>query len=571
MEERRIQMIEKRADLASGRTGTVDRVWWGTLCGVVIGCMIAAWSNRDNLNTDAIAYAQIARHWVEGRWDLAVSGYWGPLLSWLMAPLMYGGMPPLLAAREVMALSAVLFWLGASGVLRGAGLRRRSVLCSEGILAVCSIAWAGQNISPDLLLSALSLFAVARLWSAAWLNQWRCQAACGLGWGGAYLAKAIGLPMAVVTITAAAVARWVLVRRGFCVFGADAKASSARTVFSAWLRTLGVMGLVSLPWILALSFHYGYPTFSTSGRIAHAVVGPADVDRYHPFARVFHTPAAGRITSWEDPSGMDYRYWSPMESAVYRSHQIGLIKQNAETAVGLLGSFDSVGVGALALFGAVVSLGFRMRRSGGNRPILLWELAWIPVVCLTVLYLPVYLSWFDQRYFFFALPFMLAACFGGLERFGEQTGTGLAATPIPSWVGVAQGVLFLVFLAPNLRPMALVLDGAPDPASSYARDMATRLKGLGIPGSVAGSAIVAGGRTGIYIAYLMDRPWLGDRIKPTADEIANSGAALMVLTRRDALQAELNRDPRFEDLDGNLFKSPRDAENYALKVYKVRP
>lgn len=564
-------MIEKRGELQSDRPLRKDRVWWACLSLVIVGSSMTAWSNRANLNTDAIAYAQIARHWVEGRADLAVSGYWGPLLSWLMAPLVFGGVAPLVAARAVMALGAVLFWLGASDVIRSAGLRRRSVLCSEGIVAVCSVAWAGQSISPDLLLCGFALFAVDRLWSAVWLSQKRCQAACGAAWGAAYLAKAIGLPLAVAAVTALALARWVLARRGFRVGAADSNACSARVAFAASLRTLGVMGMVSLPWILVLSFHYGRPTFSTSGKIAHAVVGPADVDRYHPFARVFHTPEVGRVTSWEDPSRMEYRFWSPWESPAYRSHQIGLIKQNTETAVGLMGSFDGLGAGVLGLFGAAVHLGFKMRRGGNARTILRWELAWIPVVCLVMLYLPVYLNGFDQRYFFFALPFMLAVCFGLLERLSEQIGTGLAATPPAAWVGVVQVLLCLVFLTPNFRPLAMALDGAPDPASTYARDLATRLKGLGIPGSVAGSAIVAGGRTGIYVAYLMDRPWLGDRLKPTPDEIVNSGAALLVLNRRDALAAVLAGDPRFEDLDARLFQSPKDAENYALKVFRVGP
>ena len=564
-------MIEKRAGLHSGKTLKGDRVGWVTLSVVVIGSMMAAWSNRDNLNTDAIAYSQIARHWVEGRADLAVSGYWGPLLSWLMAPMIYGGMPPLMAARLVMALSAVLFWHGSSYVIRSGGLRPRSVLCAEGITAVCSVAWAGQNISPDLLLSGLSLVAVAKLCSADWLSQPRCQAACGAAWGGAYLAKAIGLPLAGAVITSVAMARWFLFRRGFLMSAAESKGCSARSFLLAWLRTLGVTGLVCLPWILVLSFHYGRPVFSTSGPIAHAVVGPADLERYHPFARVFHSPDQGRITSWEDPSGMNYRYWSPLENAAYRTHQIGLIQKNAETAVGLLGSFDAFGVGVLGLFGAAVSLGFRMRRRVEGRPVLSWEIAWVPIVCLVLLYLPVYLSWFDQRYFFFALPLMLAVCFGGLERFGELTGTGLRATPLGAWVGVAQAVLCLVFLAPNFRPMGMALDGAPDPASFYARDLAARLKGLGISGRVAGSAILTGGRTGIYLAYYMDQPWLGDELKPTAQRIASSGAELMVVTRRDALQAELGRDPRFEDLDEKLFKTLKDAEAYALKVYRVRP
>ena len=546
-----------------------DRFWWATFGVVLVGCLTTAWSNRDNLNTDAIAYGQIARHWMEGRVGLAISGYWGPMLSWLMAPLMLVGMPPFLAARLVLAASATLFWLAASGLFRASGLRRPSVVCSEWVVGVCVIAWTGQSISPDLPLSALALLAMQRLLSAGWPTDRRSQVVCGAAWGGAYLAKAIGLPLAIAAICALSLARIFLARHRFQISGEQADDAAVRAIFSACRRTLAVTGLVSLPWIIVLSVHYGHPTFSTAGKIAHAVVGPNDVDRYHPFARMFHTPEPGRITSWEDPSTMQYRFWSPLENASYRAHQIGLIQKNAETAVGLLGSFDSVGVGAIGLFGAAAGLAFRIRRNRSGGRILLWELAWIPVACLASLYLPVYLSWFDQRYFYMALPFLLSICFGGVERIGELTGTGLAASPLPQWTRVATGLLLLLFVAPNFRPLATALDGSPDPASSYARDLAARLRLLDLPGGVAGSAIVAGGRAGLYVAYLLDRQWLGDRLKPTPDEIASSGAALMVVTRRDPLGSELDRDQRFENLDGKLFQNTKEAEAYPLKVYRA--
>ena len=44
---------------------------------------ILGWYFRHALNPDAVAYLRIASYFSEGKFDLAVSGYWGPLLALL--------------------------------------------------------------------------------------------------------------------------------------------------------------------------------------------------------------------------------------------------------------------------------------------------------------------------------------------------------------------------------------------------------------------------------------------------------------------------------------------------------
>ena len=81
------------------------------------------------INTDATAYLSIARQYLAGEFSRAVNAYWGPLLSWLMVPLLATGVAPLMAARvvELAAGLATLFamrWLalrlGATDRLEGA-------------------------------------------------------------------------------------------------------------------------------------------------------------------------------------------------------------------------------------------------------------------------------------------------------------------------------------------------------------------------------------------------------------------------------------------------------------------
>src|ERR1041385_9192010 len=75
----------------------------------ILALAAAGWINRQALNPDGVAYMRIASYYAAGRTDLAISGYWGPLLSWLLVPWLKAGVSPVIAARIVMALSETYF------------------------------------------------------------------------------------------------------------------------------------------------------------------------------------------------------------------------------------------------------------------------------------------------------------------------------------------------------------------------------------------------------------------------------------------------------------------------------
>src|SRR5262245_19813753 len=88
------------------------RVLRGIWLAHLAGLALLGWHFRHALNTDAVAYIRIASYYAEGNTSLAVSGYWGPLLSWIMAGFLKCGVSPLLAARFAMAVSAMVFLWG---------------------------------------------------------------------------------------------------------------------------------------------------------------------------------------------------------------------------------------------------------------------------------------------------------------------------------------------------------------------------------------------------------------------------------------------------------------------------
>jgi hypothetical protein len=130
------------------------------------------WMSRDHLNPDGVAYIELARHYVDGRIDLAVSSYWSPLLSWLLVPV--AGFEPLLAARILLLLSSVAFalgvrqltreWIGATSDIPPAAWTGPEQVAYAAALAL-SLTMLPRPVSPDLLLAA------AVTWYLVWARR----------------------------------------------------------------------------------------------------------------------------------------------------------------------------------------------------------------------------------------------------------------------------------------------------------------------------------------------------------------------------------------------------------------
>lgn len=505
--------------------------------------------NADTLNADAVAYLRLAEYYAGGKWQLAVSGYWGPLLSWLIALLLKCGLAPLVAARAVMALSALGFTFGAALLFHRLNFSRTVTLAATGLVALAAVSWSVAYISPDLLQAGLTLMALAFVLPATWVEHPRNAWWAGLFFGLAYLAKAVALPLGLATIGTVFVVRW------------GSRARPRRKVFVSLALTLSLCAVLAGPWIGVLSTKYGHLTFSTSARIAHAIVGPEPEQRYHPFARTFHRPEAGRVTAWEDPSRMAYRYWSPFASAAAWRHQCSLAAGNAITILELLGSLDRLWLGlGGALSGLVWLTRKTWRRRAGS-----WLWLAVPLGWLAGAYLPTYVQWVDQRYFYLAAPLLI----------------GLYAGAIVEWMDIVSvrgrlasllggGLALVSFVVGPLAGTVAAVEGVRDPASRAAHELAARLGQAGLRGSIAGSALVLGGRAGLYVAYLTGQPWFGDAPEAGPDEWFAAGSDLVILQRKQGAVAGLDADPRFESLDARLFPAGGEAERFPLKAYRVR-
>ena len=503
------------------------------------GLVAAAWFFRDALNPDGVAYLRIASRCAQGHPGPAISGHWGPMLSLLIAPFLMAGVPPLAAARVVMALSAMVFLLGCRRIFCKAMLGGRLYYWGLGTMAMLSIPWSVEVITPDLLLAGVVLLAFAEMPASGWHLRPGTAFGCGLLWGLAYWIKAVALPLGILVCLGMAVLQW---RKN-----PGARLQIAR---AAGLTLAGIV-LAAGPWVAVLSGHYGKLTVSTSASHNHALVGPSVVRPVHLLDEGFRRPERGQITIWEDPPlpGPD---WSPWENWRNAARQIRIMERNTPIVLSILTRI-SLAFPILAVVMLTWPGKFRTDPDDGTN--CGWFL--LPVAALGFIYLPNYLMPDEVRYFYAAAPLLFVGGAALLPR------VGFRRRPMMWRYGAA--ALAGTLLIPALFRFAYE-SSQTLMAGQCARVLAQRMARAGLEAPLAGSGMLPGGRAGLYTAYFLGQPWLGDELSPRAVDFEGSGAGLIVVNRGSAIAQELAGDAFFRNLDGLLF-SPAEAGQFPLQVF----
>ena len=495
------------------------------------------WYHQNQINPDGVAYLRIASYYAHGTSEHMVSGYWGPMLSWFMVPWLQWT-SHLLAARIAMGISAIVFAAGSMVLFRKLELPPAGVVVGTALSALMSARFSVFAITPDLLMGGFLCLGAACLLSRHWPSKWVPSVAAGVGGGLAYLTKAVALPIFGGTLLIVS-ALWILCRP-----------REARAVLLRCLVTACAFCLLAGPWILVLSLKYGRPVFSTTARIAHAYMGPGNVDRSHPMWRTFSKPESGRLTWWEDPTGMSYEYWSPFTSGKNLRHQLHIVLRNFAMAVRRLARMDLFCLGLPATI-----LGFVLTGRSFREAIIddRWRWAGIVIVCVCCPYLPVYAK--PLRYFFPAYPFLIAAGLGLIPMLAERLRQRCSIRPWHAMAWIACS-----FALPQLSAIHAL--NWEMPTRSDWLTLANRLRAEQVEAPLA-----ADDKLGLFVAFSLGQPFYGVVPDAAPDDFVRSGAPLIVVRRSAKPAQRLAASHRFRDLDPVLFPSPINAEACALKAF----
>lgn len=512
---------------------------------LVPALLLGALNNLYQLNTDAVSYIRIAGYYCEWNTDLMISGYWGPMLSWVMVPFLLIGVDPLIALRCAMLLSGVVFWTGCIVVLKQAGLRVSYQIAGSWLAAGSAAAWSVVQASPDLLLAGWIGLGMGLLWSKSWVQNSGCAVLAGLLFSASYYTKAIGLPLSLLLVAVMTVL--------LCWLRRDKR----RGTLKAGGITLLVLVLASAPWITILSLTYDRFTFGTSGQIAHAVVGPGGDFGRHPLSKEFVVPEPGRVTVWEEPSRLEYPYWNPLASPESLAHQLKLIAGNFITWIRLMAGMDLF---CLGLLSCLIALWFRegpkeTLRNG------LWRWSVVPVLLLAALYMPVYIGIHDERYLYPVFPFLMVLAFGSVDSIAVQWKLSQI------FRRAMAGIVIFSFALPVFLGVKDWLTGRNDFVALMALELTERIQSENLSAPVAGNGMTMNQRAGLYVAFFLGEPWCGDFEAIDANAYRESPAPLIVLHRRHPVVPSLMEDPAFLDLDARLFEDLQEAAVFPLKVF----
>jgi hypothetical protein len=285
---------------------------------------------RYQINPDGISYISIAQKYLAGDFHDAINGFWGPMLSWLLAPLLAVGTEPLLAAKIlnllIGAAAIIALWALSYRFEMRESIRTVILFCAVPVV----LSFAFSDITPDLLVMCLLLFYLGIIFKRDYAASTKYGAVCGL-WGGlSYLAKSYGFPFFISHFFIMNVLHYLR---------SETKEVKKKVVRN-FLAGAAVFALISGVWIGLISNKYKEFTFGTSGKIAYGSVVSAGFQGLGVYWQGFlEPPNETAISVWEDPSYL----LKPLPRE--KAGRWDFVKEQAKITTGLIGEIGKVFVG----------------------------------------------------------------------------------------------------------------------------------------------------------------------------------------------------------------------------------
>lgn len=368
---------------------------------------IHAWGDRHTMNPDGISYLDLAEAVRAGRWSDAVSGYWSPVYSCLLAVgLMFSGASPYWEATVAHAVNFAVYLCALASfhflwvaILDRGRSRARDAAADAGeqlpswawfVLGYALFIWTSLDlitlriVNPDMCVAVCVYLAagiVVRLQGGQAGIGWFV--ALGLVLSIGYLTKAIMLPMAVVFVIVALLA-----------------AGQFRRLPARVVVVLICFALPAGPYVAFLSVQKGRLTFGDSGRINYAAhvsgiypwdhwrgLPPGTGTPVHPSRQILDKPAVfefagpvpGTYPLWYDPS-----YWYDGVKPTFNlSRQARALWRNKDAYFDLLCRQQGAWLfPVLVLFAFGSRLGSALREISSYWPLLLPALGGLGIYAL---------------------------------------------------------------------------------------------------------------------------------------------------------------------------------------------
>ncbi len=531
------------------------------LLSYTVFALVFGFAYRFAINPDGTSILRLAGYIAEGNFQQSISAGYSPLLTWVISAFIFLGFDGLTAARIAIALGGagllLSSWFLALRFDLSGNIRFAAVL----IAAVLTAFWTVQFIAADVLFAALTLFYLYLVTDPNFLTGKKAAFFCGVVSGFTYLAHHYAMPFFFAHFPVMLLARGYMVR--------DSAGMPWKKVLLAMGSGIAGFLLIVSIWIGIISVKNGHFTISIKGGVAHAVMGPKDVDRRHPFfvGGLFKPRNDYMIHVFEDPSEVEFKTWSPFESREYFIHQLKVIKDNF---VYILNHFVNLSpfftyafvIGILAL----IPVAFLLNTLNNKKKYLYaWTIITFSIYCSGFLLL---IARSPRRFYALMIVFLFSAF-----HFTEEL--KYAAKNIISEHRKRSLAFFLFIILVSafaLKPSIELVRSIKhiitvEQVNPY-KEIAKQINTVDFPSPYAVVRSSQKVTTDYYIAYFLRKQLLGRPLSTDLDgitgEMESAGGKSLLVFDNPGIVEELKRDGRYAHA-GSLQLNGKDRYEHAAK------
>lgn len=274
------------------------------------------------MQDDAVCYFSIAQKYAAGNLSGAVNGYWGPLFSWLLMPLVFLKFNLVEAVKILQLFIGFLLLISVNIFIDRLKLVNRIKNYLKFVFIPIILYFVYSEISPDLLVVLILTCYLNILLSDAFYKNKTYGIGIGLMGGLLYLAKSYGFYFFIVHFLFFSVVFYIM------AFSERER----RNVLSVTLLGLIIFLLVSALWVYVISGKYNHFTLGSTSRFTYELRGPESMGYPMIYQGLLAPPDRVAISAWDDPSYLKMLSWSPFSSSANFIYSLKLIFWNMISA-----------------------------------------------------------------------------------------------------------------------------------------------------------------------------------------------------------------------------------------------
>lgn len=462
--------------------------WWIPVLLFAVGGSLLFHFYQYQINPDGISYLSIAHQYATGSFQSALNAYWGPLLSWLVIPLLALGMYPVVAIKLLGLIIGALFIqaLWKCAVLSGTGIRWATFVSC----AVIPFVWqcVFTVTTPDLLLALLLCYVFLTTISLIHEPTPLKSILLGVLAGLCFLTKAYALPLLIIWLITL-----VIYRRHI---------PPHKPLARPLLISIAMFCIILVSWSCALYSKYEKVIISSTGQFNFNILGPRGSGYPMHYLGLIDPPSPSAVSSWNDPTLLPTMSWhgtTVIHSAEFFFSNI--VVKNTLRTVHIVKHYPIVALLPLSILFLVKS------RTVKTRNIFLLSTLATLNACGYLLILV------EERYVWFTVLASAIVPYALIQQVVLRKPVKRAA------LGIATALLIVSMVYPVRSLQKDRYTG------KYFLDLSQTMRAEGISGPIASDS---SWHNSLYLSYFMNESYFGE----TAQAYQNQTQLISVLTQK---------------------------------------